>query len=95
MTAWARSSSDLLAYSVRPDLWPPGWGDVHAGKLYLAYFGSPSGTIGVLETRASQACTGSAGVAESLVLGGLRYHPYLGRTPWIPCDAPGLAEEPT
>ena len=113
MTAWARYTGPLarelqlgiwMAYSVRPDMWPPGWGDVRVqdqgwGGGYLAYYALPPAT----RTKAAEAerlGLGAPGLAESLVLGSshdlleIRSDlggPGEGGTPmvhWVPCEEP-------
>jgi len=78
MTAFAHrkgAGPEVLAYSVRPDLWPPGWGDVSRpsspdprDRVYLVYYGTDA-HAGSWYSRGQSSAVGDPGVAESLVLG--------------------------
>ena len=104
MTTWAKltRAPGWLAYSVRPDLWPPGWGDVYspsspagadqlfADRVYLVYYGTDA-NAGSWYSRGQSRAVGDPGVAEALVLAGLvRYAPMSGwdRHTWVPCEEP-------
>ena len=94
MTAWAsirdENSWEWLAWSARPDLWPPGW-DVWVdgdGWEWLAYFGSAEDAVDAYETMPPGGA--DPGVAESLVLAGqvdVRTVPNP-QWNWYPCEEP-------
>lgn len=108
MIAWAKYSGPLapelqpgpwVAYSIRPDFWPPGWGDVRVpGQGYMAYYALPFGTRG-LAAEAELQGLGDPGVAEAMVLAGdvlIEIRGDLGAgvcqggrvAHWTPCEEP-------
>lgn len=81
MTGWWTAMADwglqdptdpvvtVWAYSVRPDLWPPGSRvDCTRSTLWLALAGTPRGSLTRAGLSAQEAGLGAPGVAEALVL---------------------------
>lgn len=77
MISWyrAKGSSELLAWTRRPDLWPPGWEvwldglESLEGSALVADFGSDNSGLQV-ESAESWPDFGGPGVVEALVLAG-------------------------
>ena len=98
MTTWYTTADGRLkAYTMRPDLWPPGWEvrleDGPAVEWLVADWGSDG--VQLTRTWLSRPDMSGPGVAEALILAGVRVDTFNGAADdrlgaWVPWINPGL-----
>ena len=89
-SAAKRLDRTVWAWSVRPDIWPPGSRvDCIRYTLWLALAGTPRGSLTRAGLSAQEAGLGAPGVAEALVLADqVVVHAQTTYGPWSPIGGP-------